>query len=108
MMGEQRHLTTAIILIVIGVLWYVHGLGRITSEMASRLGFLVPLIIGAYLVYLWYSHRRGEGRASPWLLGVGLLLILDTVDGWFGFDVRFAPTLFVVVGLVLLLDKKAA
>lgn len=72
---SQQRMVLGLILIGIGLLiWFVPSTSRIR---------VITVVVGIYLGYLWLAERRVEGRPSPWLLGVGLALIVDAVDVFF-------------------------
>lgn len=102
--GDQRRIAIALILIAAGVFWYYHLLGWLAN---IAFGPVLGLAVGVYLLYRWYVLRTREGRSSPWLFGVGAVVLLDNVDAWLGQDIKFMPMLLIVVGLAFLLDRRA-
>ncbi len=71
-----------------------------------RIGWIILVAIGAYLVYVW-SRRRQMGHASPWLLAIGAVMVLEGLERFHRFNVPFLPTLLIIAGLAYLLDARS-
>jgi hypothetical protein len=97
----QNRTLIAVLMIIIGVIWY-YDLG--SQILSFALSPYLGIIVGVYLLWKWNADRQ-MGQRNPWTLGVGLMILLDSVDQWMGYDFRFIPALIVVVGIVMLLDR---
>lgn len=97
-MPDQRRLIIGIVLVVIGLTWFLPG--RTASYLTA--------LLGLYVIYQWYSRRKAGESVSPWILGTGLVLFGDNVDSFFGYDMRFQTVLLLAVGITYLLDRKAS
>lgn len=90
----------------------VFGLALIAAGLLIRLVpsdsplRLIGAIVGICLGYLWFAERRIRGGPSPWLLGLGLALIVDALDAVYRLRVPFIPAALVLTGLVYLLTAR--
>ncbi len=96
-LSDQRTVF-ALVLIAVGAALLVPGFG---------FGWVIQAAVGVYLVYLWYTRRQTRGQASPWLLAIGVVLLLAALDRFYGFRIAFLPALLIVAGLGYLLDSRS-
>jgi len=95
-----------LIWIFVGVVWW----WRFTQPPADT---VLDILLGAFLVYAWYSAGKAAPLRSPWELGAGVALLINAAEELSGRPaaglnlVGTPQILLAVTGLVYLLDKRA-